>query len=104
MDAYYNTVAYKLAKKGAGLGHTKFFPERVRGTPPGRLDLVAAKTGEVIAEAGEEGHAARSVKKLIDAGEGDRPAGSFRREHRAATLVAQGHHQRRNRRDLCRSR
>jgi len=66
MNAYYNTVDYKLAKKGAGWT-TKFFPERVRGTRPA-FDLVDAKTGEVIAKAGEK-VTPRSVKKLIDAGE-----------------------------------
>ena len=66
MNAYYDTVEYKLAKKGAGWT-TKFFPERVRGTRPA-FDLVDAKTGEVIAKAGEK-VTPRSVKKLIDAGE-----------------------------------
>ncbi|WP_108817017.1 DNA-directed RNA polymerase subunit beta [Loktanella sp. Alg231-35] len=66
MNAYYNTVDYKLAKKAAGWT-TKFFPERVRGTRPA-FDLVDAKTGEVIAKAGEK-VTPRSVKKLIDAGE-----------------------------------
>ena len=66
MNAYYNTVDYKLAKKGAGWT-TKFFPERVRGTRPA-FDLVDAKTGEVIAKAGEK-VTPRSVKKLIDAGD-----------------------------------
>ncbi|PJI85400.1 DNA-directed RNA polymerase subunit beta [Yoonia maricola] len=66
MNAYYDTVDYKLAKKGAGWT-TKFFPERVRGTRPA-FDLVDAKTGEVIAKAGEK-VTPRSVKKLIDAGE-----------------------------------
>ena len=66
MNAYYDTVEYKLAKKGAGWT-TKFFPERVRGTRPA-FDLVDAKTGEVIAKAGEK-VTPRSVKKLIDAGD-----------------------------------
>ncbi len=66
MDAYYNTVEYKLDKKGKAWT-TKFFPERVRGTRPA-FDLVDAKTGEVIAKAGEK-VTPRSVKKLIDAGE-----------------------------------
>ena len=66
MDAYYNTVDYNLDKKGAAWT-TKFFPERVRGTRP-VMDLVDAKTGEVIAKAGEK-VTPRSVKKLIDAGE-----------------------------------
>ncbi|MEO1640395.1 MAG: DNA-directed RNA polymerase subunit beta [Pseudomonadota bacterium] len=66
MNAYYDTVEYKLDKKGTGWT-TKFFPERVRGTRP-TFDLVDAKTGEVIAKAGEK-VTPRSVKKLIDAGE-----------------------------------
>ncbi len=66
MNAYYNTVDYKLDKKGKAWT-TKFFPERVRGTRPA-FDLVDAKTGEVIAKAGEK-VTPRSVKKLIDAGE-----------------------------------
>ncbi|SFS22110.1 DNA-directed RNA polymerase subunit beta [Yoonia litorea] len=66
MNAYYNTVDYKFDKK-AKAWVTKFFPERVRGTRP-TFDLVDAKTGEVIAKAGEK-VTPRSVKKLIDAGE-----------------------------------
>ncbi len=66
MNAYYNTVEYKLDKKGVAWT-TKFFPERVRGTRP-LFDLVDAKTGEVIAKAGEK-VTPRSVKKLIDAGD-----------------------------------
>ena len=66
MDAYYNTVEYNLDKK-ANAWKTKFFPERVRGTRPA-FDLVDAKTGEVIAKAGEK-VTPRAVKKLIDAGE-----------------------------------
>jgi DNA-directed RNA polymerase subunit beta len=65
MDAYYNTVEYKLDKKGAAWT-TKFFPERARGTRP-LFDLVDAKTGEIIAKAGEK-VTPRSVKKLIDEG------------------------------------
>ena len=62
MDAYYETVDYTF-KKGSGWV-TKFFPERVRGTRPA-FDLVDAKTGETIAEAGKK-VTPRSVKKLID--------------------------------------
>ncbi len=65
MDAYYDTVDYTLDKKGKAWT-TKFFPERVRGTRPA-MDLVDAKTGEVIAKAGEK-VTPRSVKKLIDEG------------------------------------
>ncbi|MBB5720719.1 DNA-directed RNA polymerase subunit beta [Loktanella ponticola] len=63
MDAYYNTVDYKLDAKSQSWT-TKFFPERVRGTRPAH-DLVDAATGEVIAKAGEK-VTPRSVKKLID--------------------------------------
>ena len=65
MDAYYDTVDYKLKKKKNGWA-TKFFPERVRGTRP-LFDLVDAKSGEVIAEAGKK-VTPRAVKKLIDEG------------------------------------
>ena len=61
MDAYYSTVDYTFKKDG---WVTKFFPERVRGTRP-TFDLVDAKTGEMIAEAGKK-VTPRAVKKLID--------------------------------------
>ncbi|MDA9116555.1 DNA-directed RNA polymerase subunit beta, partial [Planktomarina temperata] len=64
MDAYYETVDYTF-KKGSGWV-TKFFPERVRGTRP-TYDLVDAKTGDMIAEAGKK-VTPRAVKKLIDEG------------------------------------
>ena len=64
MDAYYSSVEYKLKKNKGWV--TKFFPERVRGTRPTH-DLVDAKTGEVIAEAGKK-VTPRAVKKLIDEG------------------------------------
>ncbi|WP_372892442.1 DNA-directed RNA polymerase subunit beta [Rhodosalinus sp.] len=64
MDAYYDTVTYRL-RKGEGW-ETKFFPERVRGTRPPH-DLVDAATGEVIAEAGKK-VTPRAVKQLIDEG------------------------------------
>ena len=65
MDAYYDTVEFKLKKNKGWV--TKFFPERVRGTRP-TYDLVDAKTGEVIAEANKK-VTPRAVKKLIDAGD-----------------------------------
>ncbi|MGH1332168.1 MAG: DNA-directed RNA polymerase subunit beta [Paracoccaceae bacterium] len=65
MDAYYNTVDYKMDKKTKGWV-TKFFPDRVRGTRP-LYDLVDAATGEVIAKAGDK-VTPRTVKKLIDEG------------------------------------
>ena len=64
MDAYYDTIQFKLKKNKGWV--TKFFPERVRGTRP-TYDLVDAKTGEVIAEAGKK-VTPRAVKKLIDEG------------------------------------
>ena len=64
MDAYYNTVTFKLEKNRGWATH--FFPERVRGTRP-TFDLVDAATGEVIAKAGEK-VTPRTVKKLIDDG------------------------------------
>ncbi len=64
MDAYYNTVHYKL-RKGQGWV-TPFFPQRVRGTRP-TYDLVDASSGEIIAEAGKK-VTPRAVKKLIEDG------------------------------------
>ncbi len=61
MDAYYDTVQFKQLKKGWA---TRFFPERIRGTKPA-FDIVDAKTGDVIAEAGKK-VTPRTVKKLID--------------------------------------
>ena len=65
MDAYYDTVHYKLDKKKKAW-RTKFFPERLRGTRP-PYDIIDAKTGEVIAEAGKK-VTPRAVKKLIEEG------------------------------------
>jgi len=64
MDAYYETVSYKL-KKGKGWV-APFFPDRVRGTRP-TYDLVDAKTGEVLFEQGKK-VTPRAVKQLIDEG------------------------------------
>jgi DNA-directed RNA polymerase subunit beta len=64
MDAYYDTVDFKLEKDKGWV--TKFFPERVRGTRP-TYDLVDAATGEVIAEASKK-VTPRAVKKIIDEG------------------------------------
>ncbi|MGV6810956.1 MAG: DNA-directed RNA polymerase subunit beta [Brevirhabdus sp.] len=64
MDAYYDTVQFKLKKNKGWV--TKFFPERVRGTRP-TFDLVDAKTGEVICEAGKK-VTPRAVKKILDEG------------------------------------
>ncbi|MAM60037.1 DNA-directed RNA polymerase subunit beta [Maritimibacter sp. UBA3975] len=64
MDAYYQTVEYKLEKNKGWV--TKFFPERIRGTRP-TTDVVDADSGEVLFEAGKK-VTPRAVKKLIDAG------------------------------------
>jgi len=64
MDAYYDTVEYKLKKNKGWI--TKFFPERIRGTRP-IFDIVDAKSGKVIAEAGKK-VTPRAVKQLIDDG------------------------------------
>ncbi|MDC0040051.1 DNA-directed RNA polymerase subunit beta, partial [Paracoccaceae bacterium] len=62
MDAYYDTVVYTVKKNKGWV--TKFFPERIRGTRP-NYDIIDAKTGKVIAEAGNK-VTPRAVKKLID--------------------------------------
>ncbi|MBA49388.1 MAG: DNA-directed RNA polymerase subunit beta [Paracoccus sp.] len=68
MDAFYETVDYKLKKKGRERGWiTRFFPERVRGTRPA-YDLINADTGEVITKAGEK-VTPRLVKQLVDSGD-----------------------------------
>ncbi|MEE2818938.1 MAG: DNA-directed RNA polymerase subunit beta, partial [Pseudomonadota bacterium] len=64
MDAYYDTVTFKLDKSRGWV--TPFFPERVRGTRP-TYDLVDAATGEIICEAGKK-VTPRAVKKMIDEG------------------------------------
>ena len=98
MDAYYETVTFKLKKNKGWV--MPFFPDRVRGTRP-TYDLVDAKTGEVIAEAGKK-VTPRAVKALIDDGKVTELLVPF--EHIVRQIRRQGHHQRRNRRDLCRSR
>ncbi len=65
MDAYYDTIHFKLKKRRNGWA-TKFFPERVRGTRQAH-DLIDARTGRVIAEAGKK-VTPRAVKKLIEEG------------------------------------
>ncbi|MGH1370269.1 MAG: DNA-directed RNA polymerase subunit beta [Maritimibacter sp.] len=64
MDAYYETVSYKMKKNKGWV--TKFFPERIRGTRP-TMDVVDAATGEVIFESGKK-VTPRAVKKIIDEG------------------------------------
>ncbi len=64
-DAYYETVNFKLNKKKHAWT-TPFFADRIRGTKP-LHDIVDAKSGEVIAEAGKK-VTPRTVKKLLDEG------------------------------------
>ncbi|HBZ45630.1 MAG TPA: DNA-directed RNA polymerase subunit beta, partial [Maritimibacter sp.] len=64
MDAYYDTVQFKLKKNKGWV--TKFFPERIRGTRP-TIDIVDADSGEVLFEATKK-VTPRAVKKLIDEG------------------------------------
>ncbi len=64
-EAYFTTVNYRFNKKKNGWA-TKFFPQRIRGTKPVD-DVIDAKTGSVIAEAGQK-VTPRTVKKLIDDG------------------------------------
>ena len=64
MDAYYNTVMYKIKKNKGWV--TKFFPDRLGGTRP-TFDIIDAKSGKVIAEAGKK-ITPRAVKKLVEDG------------------------------------
>jgi DNA-directed RNA polymerase subunit beta len=64
MDAYYNTVIYKIKKNKGWV--TKFFPDRLGGTRP-IFDIIDAKSGKVIAEAGKK-ITPRAVKKLVEDG------------------------------------
>jgi len=64
-SAYYDTVDFKFDKK-KNSWVTKFFPQRVRGTKPTE-DIIDAKTGKVIAEAGTK-VTPRTVKKLLEEG------------------------------------
>ncbi len=94
MDAYYEQVNFRYVKNKGWV--TRFFPSRVSGTRPS-YDLVDAATGEVILKAGDKA-TPRMVKKWKDEGQGHRASGAVRPHHRP--LCRQGHHQRRNRRDL----
>ncbi|WBU53739.1 DNA-directed RNA polymerase subunit beta [Paracoccus sp. SCSIO 75233] len=70
MDAFYDTVPFKLEKAGKGSEGgwvTRFFPDRVRGSRPA-FDLVNAATGEVITKAGEK-VTPRKVKQLLEGGD-----------------------------------
>jgi len=64
MDAYYDTVQFRQIKKKGWA--TKFFPDRIRGQKP-TYDIVDAKSGKVVAEAGKK-VTPRDVKKLIEDG------------------------------------
>ena len=98
MDAYYNTVTFKMEKNRGWA--TRFFPERVRGTRP-TFDLVDAATGEVIAKAGEK-VTPRTVKRLIDEAKVTEILLPF--EQIIGRYAAKDNDQRSHRRDLCRSR
>jgi len=63
LSTFYSTVEYSLTKKGWTVPYVK---ERWRGAKPQR-DLVDAKTGDVIAEAGKK-ISARAANKLADEG------------------------------------
>ncbi|MBD3665971.1 DNA-directed RNA polymerase subunit beta [Sulfitobacter aestuariivivens] len=64
MDAYYETVTYKLKKNKGWVA--PFFADRVRGTRP-TYDIVDAKSGDVLFEAGKK-VTPRAVKQIIDDG------------------------------------
>ncbi len=65
MAAFYDTVRFKLKKqRKKWVWITQFFPERWRGVRP-LYDLIDAKTGTVIAEAGQK-VTPRKVKGWID--------------------------------------
>jgi DNA-directed RNA polymerase subunit beta len=98
MDAYYDTVTYKLRRRMQGWV-TKFFPERVRGTRP-TFDLVDADRRS-DRRGRQEGHAARG-QEADRRRASDEPSGAVRPDR--WPLRRQGHHQRGNRRDLCRGR
>jgi len=63
LSTFYQTISYKSTKKGWTVPYVK---ERWRGTKPAR-DLVDAKTGDVIAEAGKK-ISARAANKLAEDG------------------------------------
>jgi DNA-directed RNA polymerase subunit beta len=63
LSTFYQTISYKHTKKGWTV---PFVKERWRGTKPAR-DLVDAKTGDVIAEAGKK-ISARAANKLAEEG------------------------------------
>src|SRR5690606_38260282 len=60
---FYNSIEYELSKDG---WRTPFIPERYRGFKPGN-DLINAKTGEVVVEAGRK-ITPRLARKLAEEG------------------------------------
>ncbi|MCP5084572.1 MAG: DNA-directed RNA polymerase subunit beta [Alphaproteobacteria bacterium] len=65
LNEFYDKVTYKLAPKDAGW-KTQFAPERFRGVKP-TSDLVDAKTGDVVVEAGTK-ITPRLARKLAEDG------------------------------------
>ncbi|NNF77628.1 MAG: DNA-directed RNA polymerase subunit beta, partial [Rhizobiales bacterium] len=65
LSEFYDKVTYKLAPKDAGW-KTQFAPERFRGVKP-TSDLVDAKTGDVVVEAGTK-ITPRLARKLTEDG------------------------------------
>ena len=65
LHEFYDTVTYKLAPKDAGW-KTQFAPERFRGVKPAS-DLVDAKSGDVVVEAGTK-ITPRLARKLAEDG------------------------------------
>ncbi|VAV88758.1 DNA-directed RNA polymerase beta subunit [hydrothermal vent metagenome] len=63
LHQYYDQVAYKRVKDG---WRTKFDPERFKGLKPA-VDLIDAKTKEVVVEAGQK-ITPRLAKKLVEEG------------------------------------
>src|SRR3546814_2937666 len=63
LDYFYNTVTYTRAKEG---WRTDFNVERIRGIKLGS-DLINAKTGKVVAEAGTK-MTPRLARKLAESG------------------------------------
>ncbi|WP_417494884.1 DNA-directed RNA polymerase subunit beta [Maricaulis sp.] len=63
LATFYQTIAYKSTKKGWTVPYVK---EKWRGAKPAR-DLVDAKTGDVVAEAGKK-ISARAANKLAEEG------------------------------------
>ena len=97
-DFFYGRVVYERVKKGEGW-QIPFNPDRLRGSSPA-YDLVDAKSGEVIAKAGQK-LTPRTLNKVADGRRQEDP-GPPRGDHRA--LCRRRHDQRGNRPHLCRGR